>query len=391
MANAGIRHYLDFNASAPLLPEARAAIVEALDVWGNPSSVHADGRKAKAIVQNARRALAALVNTKQEHVVFTSSATEAASTLLSPAYSFGRSPLRVSKLYRCGAEHPCILNGGRFDTGDTVTLPIHDNGLLDLDSLGEALSRHVRLAGTPLVAVHWANNETGVIQPVAEIARIVKQYGGILVVDAVQALGRVDIDLSQDVGDFVILSSHKIGGPKGAGAIVAASDMVMPMPLIAGGGQERGHRGGTEAVQAIAGFGAAAEVAARSKARVAELSVKRDRLEAAILELAPDAVIHGRTAPRLANTTFFSIPGIKAETAQIAFDLAGIAVSAGSACSSGKVGPSHVLKAMGTESEDGAIRVSFGLSTPESAYSEFEAASSKIVARSRGEKRLKRA
>ena len=212
-----------------------------------------------------------------------------------------------------------------------------------------------------------------------------------LIVDAVQALGRVEIDLSQPVGDFLILSSHKIGGPKGAGAIVAASDMLMPLPLIAGGGQERGHRGGTEAVPAIAGFGAAAEEAARDLPDFAALAARRDGLERELLAIAPDAVIHGRAAPRLANTSFFTIPGVKAETAQIAFDIAGISVSSGSACSSGKVGPSHVLEAMGTGTADGAVRVSFGISTGGGAFDAFAAELAKIVSRAGAAKSLERA
>ena len=250
--------YLDYNASAPLLDEARAAMLGALEIDANPSSVHAAGRAARATVQKARRQVAGLVNAKPDHVVFTSGATEAAATLLSPAYSFGRSPLTFSKLYVCEADHPCVLAGGRFAADDVVRLPVTPSGLLDMEALDKALAGHDKGAGLPLVALHWANNETGVIQPVADIAALVKAQGGVLVVDAVQALGRVPIDISSGCGDFLILSSHKIGGPRGAGAFVAASDLMMPMPLISGGGQERGHRGGTEAVANIAGFGVAA-------------------------------------------------------------------------------------------------------------------------------------
>lgn len=383
--------YLDYNASAPLLDEARAAMLAALDIDANPSSVHAAGRAAKAMVQKARRQVAALVNTKPDHVVFTSGATEAAATLLSPDYSFGRSPLKFSKLYVSAADHPCVLAGGRFAAENVVRLPVKPSGLLDPDALEEALAGHDKSAGLPLVAVHWANNETGVIQPVADIAAAVKAQGGVLVVDAVQALGRVPIDISSGCGDFLILSSHKIGGPKGAGAFVAQSDLMMPMPLIPGGGQERGHRGGTESVANIAGFGAAAEAAQQKLDRFAECRTIRDRFEQAIVDIAPDAVIHGRDAPRLANTLFFTIPGLKAETAQIAFDLAGIAVSSGSACSSGKVGKSHVLTAMGVETDEGAIRVSFAPETGEDAVERFRDELARIVARARPENRLERA
>jgi len=342
-------------------------------------------------VQKARRQVAGLVNAKPDHVVFTSGATEAAATLLSPAYSFGRSPLTFSKLYVCEADHPCVLAGGRFAADDVVRLPVTPSGLLDMEALDKALAGHDKGAGLPLVALHWANNETGVIQPVADIAALVKAQGGVLVVDAVQALGRVPIDISSGCGDFLILSSHKIGGPRGAGAFVAASDLMMPMPLISGGGQERGHRGGTEAVANIAGFGVAAEVAAKRLDRFADCAALRDAFERVVLEVAPDATIHGRDAPRLANTLFFSIPGVKAETAQIAFDLAGIAVSAGSACSSGKVGKSHVLTAMGVETEDGAIRVSFGPETGEDAVTRFRDELAKIVTRARPDNLLARA
>lgn len=382
--------YLDYNASAPLLAEAREAIVAALGE-GNPSSVHAAGRSARAQVQKARRAVASLVNAKPDHVVFTSGATEAAATCLTPHYSFGRSPLRFSKLHVCAADHPCILAGGQFARDDVALLPVLPSGVLDLQTLEAVLSEHDKATGLPLIAVHWANNETGVIQPIHEIAALVKAAGGVLVVDAVQALGRVPIDITDNCGDFFILSSHKIGGPKGAGAYVAASDLMMPMPLVTGGGQERGHRGGTEAVPAIAGFGAAADHAAERLGEFAECALLRDRFEDAVTDLAPDAVIHGRAAPRLANTLFFTIPGIKAETAQIAFDLAGIALSAGSACSSGKVGRSHVLKAMGVDPEEGAVRVSFGSETGEAELARFRDTLSGIVTRARPENRLERA
>jgi len=388
MASGKQAIYLDYNASAPLLAEARAAMLGALDADANPSSVHAAGRAAKALLQKARRQVAALVNASPDHVVFTSGASEAAATLLTPHYSFGRSPLFFSRLYVSASEHPCVLEGGRFARDNVVRLPVKPSGLLDPDALESALAGHDKAAGLPLVAVHWANNETGVIQPVEEIAAVVKAQGGVLVVDAVQALGRVPIDIAQGCGDFLILSSHKIGGPKGAGAFVAQSDLMMPMPLIPGGGQERGHRGGTEAVANIAGFGAAAEVAGRNLERFADCADIRQRFERAILETAPDAIIHGRDAPRLANTLFFTIPGLKAETMQIAFDLAGIAVSSGSACSSGKVGKSHVLAAMGVRSEEGAIRVSFGLETGEDAVARFRDELARIVARARPEKRL---
>ncbi|TCD12408.1 cysteine desulfurase family protein [Oricola cellulosilytica] len=383
--------YLDYNASAPLLPEARAAMMEALEIDANPSSVHRAGRAAKAAIQKARRSVATLAGAKPDHVVFTSGATEAAATLLTPHYSFGRSPLTFSKLYVCAADHPCTLAGGRFEEGDVVFLPVGGDGILDCEFLESALASHDKGAGLPLVAVHWANNETGVVQPIGKIAHRVKAHGGVLVVDAVQAIGRIPIDISDGCGDFLILSSHKIGGPKGAGALVAHSDLMMPLPLISGGGQERGHRSGTEAVANIAGFGAAADVAERDLEAFAEVAGLRGEIETAVREIAPDAVIHGENVPRLPNTVFFTIPGLKAETVQIAFDLAGVALSSGSACSSGKVGRSHVLKAMGRDTEEGGIRVSIGPSTTTAEIAEFSGRLREIAARARPDKTLERA
>ncbi|MCO0638035.1 aminotransferase class V-fold PLP-dependent enzyme, partial [Lutimaribacter sp. EGI FJ00014] len=225
------------------------------------------------------------------------------------------------------------------------------DGLIDLAALERALEGHDKTQGLPLVAVHAANNETGVIQPMEEIGRLAKKAGGVVIFDAVQAAGRIPLNISAGYADFFILSSHKIGGPKGAGALVGAGDLMMPAALVKGGGQEKGHRAGTENVAAIAGFGAAARDAVAGLAQTDAVRATRDRLEAIIRDLVPDSVIYAEKAPRLPNTVFFSIPGMKAETAQIAFDLAGIALSAGSACSSGKVGPSHVLQAMGFGSD----------------------------------------
>lgn len=375
------RAYLDYNASAPLLSAARAAMLDALAAGANPSSVHAEGRAARRIIEAARRSVAALVGAKAEHVVFTSGATEAATTLLTPDWRLGRSAVRFSKLYVSAADHPCLLNGGRFPAADVVRIPVTRDGVADLGGLASALDVHDSEAGLPLVAIHAANNETGVIQPVAKIAELTKAAGGMLVVDAVQAAGRLPIEMSAGYADFLILSSHKIGGPTGAGAIVGASDLTMPVPLVIGGGQEKGFRAGTENLAAIAGFGAAAESGATSLTNMDLLRALRDRVEAAVLRLAPGAEIFGRGAERLANTTFFALPGMKAETAQIAFDLAGIALSAGSACSSGKVGPSHVLKAMGVERQDGGLRVSVGHATTEADIVLFERALETILAR----------
>ncbi|TJV73054.1 MAG: cysteine desulfurase [Mesorhizobium sp.] len=380
---AATRAYLDYNASAPLIAEARSAMVAALDA-ANPSSVHTEGRAARRLVEDARRDVARAVNAKPEHVVFTSGATEAASTLLTPDWQMGRGAIRMSHLYVSEADHPCVLNGGRFASAQVTRIGVDSNGIADIEALAAALAQHDKAAGLPLVAIHAANNETGVVQPVGRIAEIVKAAGGVLVVDAVQAAGRIPLDMSGAYADYLILSSHKIGGPKGVGAIVAASDLMMPRPLVNGGGQEKGHRAGTENVAGIAGFGAAARAALAGLDGMDAVARRRDEVEAIVTELAPDAEIFGNGAQRLANTTFFAIPGVKAETAQIAFDLAGVALSAGSACSSGKVGPSHVLKAMGHGDSLGALRVSIGRATGAEEIEAFRAALAAIVARRAG-------
>ncbi|MBX8826841.1 cysteine desulfurase family protein [Ochrobactrum sp. SFR4] len=356
------RIYFDYNASAPLSEAAREAVVAALNVAGNPSSVHQEGRAARALVESARRDVAALCNAKPDHVFFTSGATEAANTLLTPLYKMGRSELRLSHLYVSATEHPCMLSGGRFAAENMAVLPVDHQGIVDLDVLEQALKAHDKSKGLPLVAVQWANNETGVIQPVEKIGALVKAAGGFFIVDAVQAAGRIALDIAAASADYLILSSHKIGGPKGVGAVVAISDLVMPSALVRGGGQEKGHRAGTEALPLIAGFGAAAREALAAQQEGSNLprwsDTIRTTIENGVRKLADDVLVHGDAVPRLPNTSFISLPGMKAETMQIAFDLGGIALSAGSACSSGKVGASHVLAAMGYEDECGALRVS---------------------------------
>lgn len=375
------RTYLDYNASAPLIDAARDAVVSALSLSGNASSVHHEGRTVRALIEAARRNVAALVNAKPDHVVFTSGASEAASTLLTPHYRMGRAALRLSRLYIGATEHMCVLAGGQFPPENVHIVPVDTNGILDISALEALLGGHDKSDGLPLVAVQMANNETGVIQPISEIAAIVKNAGGLLVVDAVQAAGRIPLDITKACGDYLILSAHKIGGPKGAGAIVAYSDLVMPRKLIRGGGQEKGHRGGTEAYPLIAGFGAAAKAARERLDNGGWPADMRDMIEAGIRRIAPDAVIYGADVPRLPNTTFFSLPGMKAETVQIGFDLSGIAISAGSACSSGKVGASHVLTAMGVDENMGALRVSTSPEPDTQAVNRFLDALTMIVER----------
>lgn len=351
------RAYLDYNASAPLLPAAREATLALMDLAGNASSVHREGQAQKRAVENARRAVAALVGGKADNVVFMSGATEAAALLLTPHWTMGRAPLSFPRLLAGATEHPCIAGGGRFDAASVSRVPVDADGVVIIEALQALLNDG---GAVPLVAIQAANNETGVIQDISRLAQVTHDAGGILIVDCAQAAGRIPLDLAALGADAIILSAHKLGGPKGAGAIVFSGEVLRPRPVLAGGGQEKGFRAGTENAPAIAGFGAAALVAADQLANRAPISALRDAFEAGLRAIAADAVIHGANVPRLDNTSFFTLPGVKAETAMIAFDLAGIAVSSGSACSSGKVGRSAVLEAMGWQGAEGAIRVSFG-------------------------------
>ena len=359
--------YLDWNATAPLRPEARAAMAAALDAAGNPSSVHAAGRAARRLVDEARDKIAALVGASAKDVVFTSGGTEANALALSP--SIGGS-LLVSAI-----EHPSVRSGGRFTSVEDV--PVTADGIVDLG----ALERLVAGRDRPLVSIMLANNETGVIQPVAKAVEIIHAAGGLLHVDAVQGPGRIACDFKALGADLMTLSAHKLGGPQGAGALIRRDGLALE-PLIKGGGQERGARAGTENVAAIAGFGAAAEAAGKAlSSEVTQMMALRDQLEAGIKAVAADAVIFGSQSTRLPQTTLFSVPGMKAETAVIAFDLEGVAVSSGSACSSGKVAPSHVLAAMAVEPglAKGAIRVSLGYSTGPNEVESFQKAWAKLA------------
>ena len=354
------RVYLDWNATTPLRPEARAAMAAAWDFCGNPSSVHAEGRQARRLVEEARAAVAAAVGALPRNVVFTSGGTEANALALTPGLRRGSGP-PVERLLVSAIEHASVLAGGRFPTEAIRTIGVTSAGLLDLDRLGAMLE-----GGPPaLVSVMLANNETGAVQPVAEAAEIVHAAGGLLHVDAIQALGKISFDIKALNADLATVSGHKIGGPKGVGAVVLAEGVRGLEPWLRGGGQELGHRAGTENVAGIAGFGAAAKAAMGARESDAiRLESLRNRLERDLRETT-GAIVFSGDVPRLPNTTLFTVPGLKAETAVIGFDLEGIAVSSGSACSSGKVQPSHVLKAMGfgPEIAEGAVRLSLGWST----------------------------
>ena len=332
----------------------------AWDLNGNPSSVHAEGRHARRLVEDARAEIARAVGGVPRNLVFTSGGTEANALALTPGLR-REAGLPVERLLASAIEHASVLVGGRFATEAIGTIGVTSSGLLDLDRLRELLQ-----SGPPaLVSVMLANNETGAVQPVAEVGEIVHAAGGLLHVDAIQAFGKIPFYINGLNADLISVSGHKIGGPKGAGAVVLAEGVRGLEPLLRGGGQELGRRAGTENVAGIAGFGAAVRAAMDSlESDAIRLENLRNRLEKGLRHTS-GVIVFSDDVPRLPNTTLFTVPGMRAETAVIGFDLEGIAVSSGSACSSGKVQPSHVLKAMGfgPEIAQGAVRLSLGCST----------------------------
>jgi cysteine desulfurase len=360
------RSYLDHNATSPLRPEARSAMLAAFECIGNPSSVHSEGRAARSLIENARETVAAVFEVEPSQVYFTSGGTEAANWLLKPE---GEEALALPAV-----EHPCVSSGHRFKSGNASRIPVSEDGTIELGVFEAAL--------TPgsFAAVQAANNETGVIQPIPEAAQMASARGAILICDAVQAVGKLPLGYLKGV-DALFFSAHKFGGPKGAGAAVIRNPNFRPEPLIKGGGQERRQRSGTENVPAIAGLAAALEAAVAEQAAFASRAKDWQRkLESAIRAVAPAAVIFGEGAERLPNTTSFAIPGKSAETVLIAFDLEGVAVSSGSACSSGKVEGSHVLAAMGVPEDlsRAAIRVSTGWTTIDADIERFLTVFSRI-------------
>jgi len=374
------RSYLDWNATAPMREEAKAAYTAAVSRVGNPSSVHAEGRAARALLETAREQVAALVGAQPGNVVFTASGTEANMLALTPAIETADEKGPRSRLFLSAIEHVSVRAGGRFPREGIEELPVRADGRLDLAALAAAI------AGTPrpLVSLMLANNETGIVQPVAEAGAIVHAAGGLIHVDAVQAAGRIPCDITALGADLLTLSAHKIGGAKGSGALIRArEDIHFTEPLVRGGGQERGLRAGTENVPGIAAFGAAAAAARVGRAgEAAHMSRLRNELEVGLLAVTPDATVFGHeTVERLPNTTLFTVAGVKAETAVIAFDLEGVAVSSGAACSSGKVQPSHVLAAMGVSAplQRGALRVSLGWNSTEADVEKFLGAWRKLA------------
>ncbi len=364
------RTYLDYNATAPLRPVARAAMVAALGEVGNASSVHAEGRAARARVERARSAVARLVGGDAKLVTFTSGGTEANNTVLTPDWRVGGKPVELSALLVGATEHPSVLAGGGFAPDEMRTIPVDGAGVVDLAALKAMFAKVGRPA---LVSVMLANNETGAIQPVTELARIAHEAGALVHCDAIQAAGRCPVDIGALGVDVLTLSAHKIGGPQGAGAIVRASEDITFAPLLTGGGQERRTRAGTENVAAIAGFGAAAEAALADLDKARQWQGWRDRLAEIV---GPRATVFSAGVVRLPQTLCFAMPGVPAETLVIAMDLAGVAVSSGSACSSGKVAPSHVLAAMGVPADLAkcAIRLSLGWELAENDLDSFATA-----------------
>jgi cysteine desulfurase len=341
--------YLDWNATAPVRPEAAAAVAAALSATGNPSSVHRAGREARRVLNEAREALAALVKARADEIVFTSGGSEANALALAG--------LPGRRLLISAIEHDSV----RGNAPDAEIIPVLADGRIDLAGLGRMLAADPRPA---LVSVMFANNETGVIQDVAQIARIAHGAGALFHCDAIQAAGKIAVDFAALDIDLMTLSAHKLGGPMGTGALVVRSGLAL-RPSLRGGGQERRLRAGTENLPGIAGFGAAARAAKALLADYVNIATLRDDAQQRLCALAPDAVVFGVAAPRLPNTLCLAMPSVASSTQVIALDLAGVMVSAGAACSSGKVTRSHVLDAMGVASglAESAIRISLGWNT----------------------------
>ena len=386
MTDRDRRIYLDYNASAPLLPEARAALTDSLDITGNPASVHAEGRRANAIVETARRRVAGLVGGDAENLVFTSGATEAAATCLTPEWVIGGDIVRLSSLAVADSDHPATREGGRFDLSAVTRLPVDAEGQLQASAL-ERWRRDLTPGHGAMLCLTLANSETGIVQNLAPVRDILAGSGVLLILDVVQAAGRMPLDIADLGADALLLSGHKIGAAKGIGCYVLADGARRPVPLLSGGGQERRQRGGTPAVPLIAAFGAAASVAAtRLAADDGRVTALSQHFLSLLAGSVPTCRVLGHNGARLENTFAIVVPGLNAETAQMALDLDGFAVSAGSACSSGKVGASHVLKAMqdgglDIDASAGAIRVSFGYETTEQELDLLATALKRLVAR----------
>lgn len=376
------RTYLDHNSTSRLRREALTAIQDALQAHAaNPSSLHSEGRAARARLERARGQVARLVGASSREVVFTSGGSEAIAAAVRGVCD--RAPGELRRIVVSAVEHSAVLEAARLAAGRgfvVVRVPCSEDGRVETDRFLLQLGSDVALA-----ALQLANNETGVLQPVPQIGRACRERGVPFLVDAVQAAGKVAVDLQQTFADLLVISGHKLGGPQGTGALVVREGIVLS-PLIGGGAQEKRRRGGTEAVAALAGFGMAAEAARLSLADETNRLLRlRARLETRLREAFPGIRFHGQMAPRLPNTVNFALPGVPGETLVIALDLAGFAVSTGSACASGAVEPSHVIQAMGFDEEEsrGAVRISLGWSTVDEDIERFLSALPAVVAQVR--------
>lgn len=372
-----MRVYLDHNAGSQMRDAVRNALVDALGWSANASSVYQEGRKAKGTIERARDRVAALVGADPKAVTFTSGGSEGAATVLQTEMSVGGKPRKLDRLLISATEHDCVLKGGFFAPEQITKLPVDAAGLVDLEALRSALHASEEAGETVLVAIMFANNETGVLQPVEAIGALAAEHNALFFCDAVQAPGRVAIDINNIGAHFLTLSAHKLGGPQGVGAIVRRSDAYAFKPLIRGGGQEAFGRAGTENMAAIHGFGVAADEALSELQSMPAMAAMRDAMEAEL----QGVTIMGADAPRLANTSCILVPGLSAETLLIALDLKGFALSSGSACSSGKVSASHVLQAMGQSEEAArsALRISFGWNTKKEDVNRFVSAFNETV------------
>jgi cysteine desulfurase len=368
------RVYLDYNATSLPRAAAKEAVATAMMTPANASSVHTEGRAARAIVEDARHQISVLIGAQPDAIFFTSGATESNATALSPELELAGKPVRCDVLLISGIEHAAVRAGGSFRPEQIEILPVDAAGVVVLGALKEALAAHRKAGRRAMVSVMAANNETGVLQPLSSVADLVHDADGVFHSDAVQVIGKIPFDLQESGADILSITSHKLGGPQGVGAVVTAHRDTRLPAILRGGGQERGRRQGTESVAAIAGFGAAATEAGQTLTpEGSRLGALRAKIEEGLRVIAPDTVIFGDRAARLPNTTFFAAPGIAAEVALIMLDLEGVAISAGSACSSGKSAASPALQAMGVNSEIGrcAMRVSTGWNTTDADVTQF--------------------
>ena len=349
--------YVDHNATTPIRPEARAAMLAALDLGANPSSVHKAGREARKLLEKARKQVAIAIGGVTQDVVFTSGGTEASALALQGA---ARKLAGKATLFLTGLEHSAVRDNAAASGLPVKKIPLLPTGIINLQALGEALGQLTEADGVPILALMLANNETGVVQPVAEAAAMVRAAGGLTHCDAVQALGKIKVNVMLLGVDYLALSAHKCGGPTGVGALWVRRGAPL-IPLMLGGGQEKSLRSGTENLAGIAAFGAAAEASVSALPKMQKLAELRNAMEG-VLRIEGGATIFGAEAERLPNTSCFALPGFRAETQVMAMDLEGICISAGSACSSGKVKVSGVLSAMGVEDAlaSCAIRTSYG-------------------------------